>query len=119
MRKTAIAKVFLAMLFVVTAGCATMKAAEHKYIMKGQVLDVSDGQAYLCIGSSDGAKAGQEFPVFRYVRRPFAGPKQTLPSFNREKVGSVKITEVVDVHYATAAVVSGDIKENDVAELGR
>lgn len=30
MRKTAIAKVFLAMLFVVTAGCATMKAAEHK-----------------------------------------------------------------------------------------
>jgi len=119
MRKTAIVNVFLAMLFIAAAGCATMKAGEHKYIMKGQILDVSDGQAYLCIGSADGAKAGQEFPVYRYERLPFAGTKQEYPSFKREMVGSVKIKQVVDVHYATATILSGDVKVNDVAELGR
>src|SRR5512137_2701003 len=102
MRKTAIVNMFFAMLFIAVAGCATMKAAEHKYVMKGQILDVSDGQAYLCIGSADGAKSGQEFTVYRYIMLPGAGPKQTTPSFKRETVGSVKIKQVVDVHYATA-----------------
>lgn len=117
MRKIAIVNVFIAILFMFAAGCATMQAVEHKYFMKGQVLDVSDSEAYLCIGSAEGAKAGQEFPVFRYVKLPFAGPKQTTPSFKREEVGSVKITQVVDVHYARATILSGDIKVNDVAEL--
>ncbi len=121
MRKTTIVNMFLAMLFIAVAGCATMKAAEHQYIMKGQILDVSDGQAYLCIGSADGAKAGQEFPVYRYERVSYRGPKQeqATPSFKREAVGQVKITQVVDVHYATATILSGDIKVHDVAELGR
>jgi hypothetical protein len=119
MRKTAVANMFIALLFIAVAGCATLKTAEHQYIMKGQILDVSDGQAYLCIGSADGATAGQEFPVFRYVRLPFAGPKQTTPSFKREEVGTVKIKQVVDVHYATATILKGDIKAHDVAELGR
>lgn len=119
MRKTAIVNVFLAMLFIAVAGCATMKAAEHKYVMKGQILDVSGGEVYLCIGSADGATAGQEFPVYRYEKLPFAGPKQTTPSFKREEVGTLKIKQVVDVHYATATVIKGDIKAHDVAELGR
>ncbi len=116
MRKSATLGFLLAVLFITLAGCATIG---HKYIMKGQILDVSDGVAYLCIGSADGAKVGQEFPVYRYERLPFAGPKQRFPSFKREMVGSVKITQVVDVHYANASILSGDIKVYDVAEVGR
>ncbi|MHC1697930.1 MAG: hypothetical protein AB9919_07735 [Geobacteraceae bacterium] len=119
MKKATVMNVFLATLFLFVAGCATMETAGHKYIMKGQVLDVSGGEAYLCIGSADGASSGQEFPVYRYVKLPFAGPKQTTPSFTREMVGTVKIKQVVDVHYATATILNGDIKTNDVAELGR
>jgi hypothetical protein len=119
MKKTSIASVLLAMLFILVAGCATLDSAGHKYVMKGQVLDVSDSVAYLCIGSADGAKVGEEFLVYRYEKLPFAGPKQTTPSFKRETVGSVKITQIVDVHYATASILNGDIKVHDVAELGR
>jgi hypothetical protein len=117
MRKTAIVNVFLAILFIVTAGCATMQTVEHKYFMKGQILNVSDGVAYLCIGSAEGAKAGQEFPVYRYVSLPFISAKQATPSYKREEVGSVKISQVVDEHYAKADILRGDIKANDVAEL--
>jgi predicted small secreted protein len=117
MRKSAIVNMFLAILFIVTAGCATMQSAGHKYMMKGQILDVSDGVAYLCIGSAEGAKEGQEFPVYRYVRLPYSGAKQATPSYKREEVGAVKITQVVEEHYARADILRGDIKTNDVAEL--
>jgi len=116
MRKTAILNVFMAILFIVAAGCATMESAGHKYMMKGQILDVSDGVAYLCIGSAEGAKEGQEFPVYRHSK-VYTGEKQASQSFKREEVGAVKITQVVDVHYARANVLRGDIKVNDVAEL--
>jgi hypothetical protein len=119
MKKRTVINVFLSILFLALAGCATMKAAEHEYVMKGQILDVSNGQAYLCIGSADGAKAGQEFPVFRYERLPYAGPKGQYPSFKRAEVGKLKINQVVDVHYANASILSGDVQVHDVAELGR
>jgi hypothetical protein len=116
MRKTAILNVFLAILFIVTAGCATMETARHGYMMKGQILEVSNGVAYLCIGSAEGAKEGQEFPVYRHSK-VYTGEKQASPNFKREEVGAVKITQVVDVHYARANVLRGDVKVNDVAEL--
>jgi hypothetical protein len=116
MRKTAIVNVFLAILFIVTAGCATMQTVEHKYFMKGQILDVSDGVAYLCIGSAEGAKAGQEFLVYRHEKLPY-NPKGGAPSFKREEVGAVKITQVVDVHFAQASILRGNVKVNDIAEL--
>ena len=116
MRKTAILNVFLAFLFIVAAGCATMETARHGYMMKGQILDVSDGVAYLCIGSAEGAKAGQEFLVYRHTKLPFSGTKGA-PSFKREEVGSVKIEQVVEEHYAKATILRGNIKEYDIAEL--
>jgi len=119
MRKTFAVNGLLAIFFIVLAGCATLESGQHKYIMKGQVLDVSEGQAVLCIGSADGAIAGQEFQVYRYERNPSANPKQTTPSFKRERVGSVQVTEIVDVHYARASIVNGEIRVHDVAELGR
>ena len=117
MKMKAMVNVFLVILFVFAAGCATMQTAGHKYMMKGQILEVSDGEAYLCIGSAEGAKAGQEFSVYRYSKLPHTSAKQAGPSYKRETVGSVKINQVVDEHFAKANIVAGDIRVNDVAEL--
>jgi len=116
MRRTAIVNVFLAILFIVSAGCATMHTVEHKYFMKGQILDVSGGEAYLCIGSAEGAKEGQEFLVYRHGKLPY-NQKGGTPSFKREEVGAVKISQVVEEHFAKAKILRGDIRVNDVAEL--
>lgn len=118
MRKANAVRLVIAMTMMALAGCASLRSAEHKYIMKGQVLEVNDGQVVLCIGKADGATAGQEFQVYRYKRTPYVSPKQTAQRFKREEVGSVRITQVVDVHYAEASVVSGDVQVHDVAELG-
>lgn len=116
MRKRALVNTVFMILLVSATGCATLETAGHKYIMKGQILEVTDGEAYLCIGSAEGAKAGQEFKVYSYTRTQLLGAKQ-VPAYKRELVGAVKIAEVVDEHYAKAKVVSGRVKPNDMAEL--
>jgi hypothetical protein len=116
MKKRTFVGVSAAIFFLVTAGCAALGPAGHKYFMKGQILEVSDSQAYLCIGSAEGAKAGQEFPVYRYERASAGKPP---PTYKRNHVGAVRITQVVDEHFANAVVLKGDIKAHDIAELNR
>lgn len=102
--------------FLSISGCAKMESAYHENSMKGQILEVTDNVAYLCIGSRDGAKIGQEFSIYKYEKIPniskFSGQK-----FKREEVGSVKIVEIVDEHYAKATVLSGEAKINYMVEL--
>lgn len=117
MRKIAIVNVLLAILFIAVAGCATMESLGHKYVMKGHILNVSSGEVYLCLGRADGATVGQELPVYRYITVPSTGTKTASPGYKRILVGSVKITQIVDEHYARATILQGDLKENDVAEL--
>jgi hypothetical protein len=56
----------------------------HKYIMRGTVLHSTDGKIYLCVGTSDGAKAGQVLTVVRFKKEE--GEPHEPPSFNREVV---------------------------------
>lgn len=116
MKKRAIIGLLFVTLLISTAGCAKNSPAYHKYIMRGQVLEVNDNTAYLCIGSSDGASVGQELAVFKYGRMPTPA-KSSEPRYKREEIGKVKIVEIVDEHYAKANVLTGEIKANYVVEL--
>jgi hypothetical protein len=108
---------FASAFLLIAIGCTTFGSAGHKYFMKGQVLETTDGQAYLCIGSAEGAQAGQEFAVYHYEKtRAFSG-KQSQPAYTREKVGTIRIRKVVDEHYAWATVLKGIVTAGDVAEL--
>jgi hypothetical protein len=87
--------------------------------MRGQVLDVTDGVAYLCIGSKEGAEVGQEYAVYRSVKEWNPGTKYRPFTYKRLETGKIRIEHIVDDHYATAEILSGDVKENDLAELSR
>ncbi len=100
------------MILLMTMGCASLEAARHKYFMRGQVLEVQDGTAYLCLGTEQGAKVGQVFTVRRYVRT--GGPRGG--GYKVDYVGTVKITEV-ESHMAYAKIVTGDVKANDIVDL--
>jgi len=115
MKKRSVLYVLLVFLFAMSTGCATLESAQHKYIMRGSVLEVTDGTAFLCIGTEQGAKVGQEFTVYRYVRTAVA-PKTQQPQYKVETVGRVKITET-ESHMAHARILNGDVKEQDIVEL--
>ena len=101
------------------SGCAGLQTAGHKYIMRGQVLEVSESTAYLCVGSQDGAQVGQELTVYRFDRILNPNVKSTAPSFRKQETGKVKITEIVDEHMANAKILSGNVKIHDVVETNR
>ncbi len=83
-------------------------------IMKGSIIETSDSEVYLCIGSKDGASVGQELDVYKIVR-----VTRARPTFRREHTGKVKITEIIDEHFAKATVISGKAEKDDIVELVR
>src|SRR5512136_144756 len=87
---------------VLLTSCATMGKAYHKYIMKGSIIETYDSEIYLCIGTRDGAMVGQELDVYKI--RTISKARST---FQRVHTGKVKITEIVDEHFAQAKVISG------------
>jgi hypothetical protein len=90
----------------------------HRHFMAGRILESTAGGVYLCIGSADGAIAGQRLEVVRTVRG-HTGPKQVGPSTRRQEVGEVRIDQVVDGHFARATVISGRPRKGDVVRLAK
>ncbi|MBI5593589.1 MAG: hypothetical protein HY881_24315 [Deltaproteobacteria bacterium] len=82
--------------------------------MRGQILESTGEGVYLCIGSADGAEVGQEYKVYKFVKIQGFNAR---PRYKREETGTVKITEIVDEHYAKAKILTGEAKENDIVEL--
>lgn len=103
-------------LFVASTAFANLESLKHKYIMRGAILEVNGDTAYLCIGSAEGAKVGQELTVVRFARSPGGGPRQPV-HYDRQEIGMVKITQIVDEHMAYAKIISGKAEEHDIVEL--
>jgi len=91
--------------------CATLY---HGFFMKGSIIEASNSDLYLCIGSKDGASVGQELDVYKIFGESTKGS-----GFRRVHTGKVKITEIVDEHFAKARVISGKAEKYDIVELPR
>lgn len=98
------------------AGCAGLEGAGHKYLMRGQILEVSGDAAYLCVGAKDGARVGQELSVYKFTKQS-SHPKPQGLKFKKEKTGIVQITGIQDEHMATAKIISGRVKQHYIVEL--
>ena len=96
---------------VVSCTASQQQTVYHGIIMKGSIIHTTDDYVYLCVGSSDGASVGQELDVYK-ITFPTAKKQAT-----RVKTGKVKITEIVDEHFAKAKIISGKAKKNDIVEL--
>ena len=86
----------------------------HSFIMRGSVVDVTDGKPTICVGKADGAKVGQTLDVVR-----IANTGEKSPLFRRRAIGKVRIDAIIDDHFARATVVSGKAEKHDIVELRR
>lgn len=56
----------------------------------------------------------QELNVHKMVSTT-TNPK--LPMFRRECAGKIKMTEIIDDHFAKAIIISGKAEKNNIVEL--
>lgn len=98
-----------AVLLLLMYSCTTLY---HRFVMKGSIIEASNSDVYLCIGSNDGASVGQELRVYKIIQRQ----SKTKP-FQRVLTGRVKITEIMDEHFAKATIMSGTAGIDDIVEL--
>ena len=107
--KSAISLILATFVIFLMFSCATIY---HGFLMKGSVIEVSDSDIYLCIGSKDGASVGQELDVYKIIQR-----QSKVTPFRRVQTGKIKITEIIDEHFAKATVISGKAEKDDIVEL--
>jgi len=113
--KSAASLILATFVIFLMSSCATMgQKVYHGFIMKGSIIEASGSDVYLCIGSKDGATVGQELDVYKILQR-----RSKATVFRREHTGKVKITEIIDEHFAKATVISGKAEKNDIVELVR
>lgn len=103
-------------LFLPVVSAADEPSVYHRYLMKGSIIEKKGDQLYLCVGTNDGAKVGQELDVVRARRAP-SGGKSGIVRFERKQVGRLRIEEIVDEHFARARLLSGEGKKGDLVEL--
>lgn len=102
----------------ILGSCASLDVARHQLIMRGQILEVEGDRAYVCVGTADGAEAGQVLQVVRFVRRQGGSPRRPF-KYEMQRPGTVEIVEVVDEHFAWSERRSGTFNEGDMVELRR
>lgn len=117
MRVRALGTVLVVLTATACAATPGEPSFRHRALMKGSITAIEDGQAYLCIGTRDGAAPGQVLDVVRVLRAGPLGQKSPGVRFKREHVGKVEIVEVVDEHFARAERVEGQAREGDIVEL--
>jgi hypothetical protein len=115
MGNNSVGLLMLLMAVLMISTYATAQTGLHSSMMKGSVIEIENSNVYICIGSRDGAKVGQELDVYNIGAKPmvYKGP----PSFERKHTGKLKIIEVLDEHFARAILVSGKAEIAYIVEL--
>lgn len=103
-------------LFMAATPAVHAQGLGHTWIMRGQVVQMANGEAVLCIGKADGAKPGQTLIVARAESIPNPQTKAGT-GFRKREVGAVTIVNIIDDHFARANVTKGDVKLHDIVEL--
>lgn len=103
-------------LILLSPSCASLY---HRVIMKGSIIEISNSEIFLCIGKKDGAAVGQVLNVYKIVTFALPPPKPSpeIRRFKREYTGKVRITEIIDEHFAKAVVISGNADTHSIVEL--
>ncbi len=110
--KSALSLILATLVILLTVSCSTVY---YGLLLKGSIIKASSSEVYLDIGSKHGASVGQELDVYEIIE--IKEPRPTL--FQRVLTGKIKITEIVDDHFAKATVISGKAQKNDIVELIR
>jgi hypothetical protein len=84
-------------------------------MIKRSVIAIEDSNVYICIGSRDGAKVGQELDEYNIGAKHMV--YKGSPSFERKHTGKIKNIEILDEHFARAILVSGKADIAYIVEL--
>lgn len=105
--------VVMAIFAIGLAGCANSDFS-HEYLMSGQVVSTDSGVT-VCVGEANGAEVGQVLTAYRIVDTGNIGEGDS--TFKKVDIGTVKISKLVDDHFAEVTVLNGEIKKHDMVQL--
>ncbi len=106
---------FLIVLTTLLLSACSNTGIYHDVFMRGQIVEKTDQKIVVCVGSKHGASIDQELNVIRF--NPKLSTIEGEDPYNMERVGRVRIKEIINEHFASVELVSGEVKVNDMVEL--
>jgi hypothetical protein len=112
--------VVLTSLTLVMSGCS----ANHE-TMRGSVVMALEKEAHICIGSEDRLQVGDRVTIYRTKQVPStkeavvpdrSGGYRPKMRYEKVKVGTARVSEILSEHYAAIELIEGDLQENDIVE---
>lgn len=95
-------------------GCANSQFY-HDSFMSGVVAEVKDKEALVCISGRPDVQPGTVLEVFT-LRQGSNAVFHDNWGYQRLLSGQVKVTEVVDEHFAKVTLIKGRIRKHDMIE---
>lgn len=93
--------------------------------MRGSVVMAFEKQAHICMGSEDGLQVGDQIAIYRVQQIP-STKEVIVPDrsrgyrpkvrYERVKVGTAKVIEILSEHYAAIELIEGELLTNDIVE---
>jgi len=102
------------------SGCS----ANHE-AMRGSVIMAFERQAHICIGREDGLQVGDRVVIYRVKQVPStkeavvpdrSGGYKPKMRYEKVKVGTARVTEILSEHYAAIELIEGELLANDIVE---
>lgn len=90
----------------------------HRQVVAGQVVQVAEERAVVCIGEPGGTEVAQVLDTNRAVFRTDVVDEGEA-DWARERVGKAGIDGLIGEHFATIDVVEGKVLKNDIVALER
>ena len=93
--------------------------------MRGSVVMAFEKEAHICIGSEDGIQVGDRVLIYRTKQVPStkeaivpdrSGGYRPKVRYEKVKVGTARVTEILSEHYAAIELIEGDLQANDIVE---
>lgn len=106
--------VLILLLTLLIGGCANSNFY-HETFMSGVVAEVNDKEALVCISGRVDLKPGTVLDVYKLDQSSVAVIHDNW-GYQRKLTGQVKVTEIVDEHFAKVTLVKGRVRKHDMIE---
>lgn len=99
---------------LILGGCANRQSF-HESFMSGVVADVTENGALVCISGQSDIQPGTLLDVYRLQQGTNTVIHDSL-AYQRIHTGQVKVTQVIDEHFAEVTLVKGRIRKHNMVE---
>ena len=115
-RKVFMTGLTLLAILLPTLQCSSIRSVYQKTFMKGRIVELSNSEYLISIGTAENLKVGQVLKVYKYDTAAFLYDDEPR-TYEKRYTGTIKIISFENKYFARTALISGTAMKGSFVEL--